>query len=151
HAAASESVEGSVASVARTQGAARRAAGSHRVRPGPRCPMAKVREPMASDHLTMRLFAPGMTVLHRAGLAGLACTLDYIKRRRDLGDLIDDDLPGGPWQAEQPPWEIGEFSITLRFGKPEGARKYLMKLFQHAFQIGADGLMYLPGQYGDLP
>ena len=33
--------------------------------------MAKVAKPVAPDHLTMALFTPGMTALHRAGLGGL--------------------------------------------------------------------------------
>ena len=43
--------------------------------------MAKVAKPAAPDHLTMTLFAPGMTAIHRAGLGGLACTLQAMERQ----------------------------------------------------------------------
>lgn len=87
------------------------------------------------DHLPMQLFAPGMTVLHRAGLGGLACTLNYIKKAHSQGALLDEEVPGGPWMDGREPWDVGEQSITLRFGRPENAREYLKRLFSVAFQI----------------
>ena len=42
--------------------------------------MAKIAKPAAPDQLTMTLFAPGMTALHRAGLGGLACTLKAMEQ-----------------------------------------------------------------------
>jgi CRISPR-associated protein Cas8a1/Csx13 len=107
-------------------------------------------KPDAPDHLTMSLFAPGMTVLHRAGLGGLACTLRWIEKAYGDGILSEKDVPGGPWPGEKPPWEIDEQTVTLRFGSPEKAGKFLKRLFALAFQI-KDGLIYLPGQYPDLP
>lgn len=103
----------------------------------------------APDHLTMRLFAPGMTLLHRAGLGGLACTLKYIEQAREQGTLTDEEIPGEPW-VEGPPWIIDEQSVTLRFGVVEHAAEYLKKLFDVAFQI-KDRLIYLPGQYATEP
>lgn len=110
--------------------------------------MAKVTKPAAPDRLTMNLFAPGMTALHRAGLGGLACTLKAIERHHDLG-MPDDKLPGEIIDGEYP-WEVDEQSVALRFGKPENAGAYLKKLFAFAFQI-RDGVIFLPGQYGDTP
>jgi hypothetical protein len=112
--------------------------------------MAKVTKPPPPDHLTMRLFAPGMTLLHRAGLGGLACTLKYIERARDSGAVLEEDLPGGPWPDGRLPWDIGERTVTLRFGKPEAAGEFLKRLFKIAFDI-KDGLIYLPGQYTQVP
>lgn len=109
----------------------------------------KSAEPTAPDHLTMRLFAPGMTALHRAGLGGLACTLKAMEREHEADRWKAKDLPG-PYSNGVYPWEISEDAITLRFGKPEGAGEYLKKLFAFAFQI-RDGLIYLPGQYRDVP
>ena len=97
--------------------------------------MAKV-TPEAPDHLTMRLFAPGMSLLHRAGLGGLACTLK----------AMETEFPSG-----SPPWEIEPQSVTLRFGKPEKAGRYLKQLFEFAFDIRKDGLIRLPGQYAGEP
>jgi CRISPR-associated protein Cas8a1/Csx13 len=98
----------------------------------------------------MRLSAPGMTMLHRAGLGGLACTLDYIIRAYKGGILSDDDVPGGSWKDGQPPWTQDQHSITLQFGKPTDAEEYLKRLFQIAFQV-KDRLIYLPGQYVSEP
>jgi CRISPR-associated protein Cas8a1/Csx13 len=112
---------------------------------------AKAAKAQPRDCLTMRLFAPGMTILHRAGLGGLACTLKYIERAYAANALTDSDVPGGPWlQPNQPPWSTTDDSITLQFGEPEGARDFMQRLFAIAFQI-KDGLIDLPGQYPGLP
>jgi CRISPR-associated protein Cas8a1/Csx13 len=113
--------------------------------------MAKKVKPPSPSELRMRLGAPGMTILHRAGLGGLACTLRYVQRAYECGVLWDDDVPGVPWAAfDKPPWELREDEIVLLFGQPEGAREYLKRLFRIAFGL-KDGLICLPGQYGDLP
>jgi CRISPR-associated protein Cas8a1/Csx13 len=124
--------------------AARRVRGSKNAKVPVGAP-AKVKKSAAPDHLTMKLSAPGMTVLHRAGLGGLACTLKYIERAQKRGLLLDKELPGGLWR-EGAPWQIDARSVTLFFGKPTQAKDYLKKLFRIAFQI-KDGLIYLPGQY----
>jgi CRISPR-associated protein Cas8a1/Csx13 len=119
--------------------------------------MAKLKKPRkpaapafaAPDHLTMNLFTPGMSLLHRAGLGGLACTLKTMERQYAAGLLHADRLPS-PFTNGNPPWEIGEQSLTLRFGKSENAGDYLKKLFGFAFGI-RDGLIVLPGQYADMP
>ncbi len=108
-----------------------------------------VTRPAAPDHLTMNLFAPGMSALHRAGLGGLACTLKAMERTRKAGLIADDKLPA-PFADGKPPWEFDAETVTLRFGKPENAGAYLKQLFAFAFQI-RDGLIYLPGQYGGVP
>jgi CRISPR-associated protein Cas8a1/Csx13 len=100
----------------------------------------------APAELTMHLYGPGMTPLHRAGLGGLACTLRYIRRAYDGCALSEEELPA-PFSAHgEPPWHIDQNSLTLQFGKPEDAAGYLRRLFQIAFQI-KDGLIHLPGQY----
>lgn len=116
-------------------------------------PIASKPKPAKSqppDHLTMRLFAPGMTIMHRAGLGGLVCTLEYIERARRRGALTDDEVPGGPWPAGKPPWEVDDQTATLHFGRPDAAGEYLRRLFALAFQT-KNGLIYLPGQYGTEP
>jgi CRISPR-associated protein Cas8a1/Csx13 len=97
----------------------------------------------------MRLFAPGMTLLHRAGLGGLACTLRYIERAQRSCALAEEDLPGAPWPGG-PPWNIDEHSITLSFGQPQAAGVYLERLFGIAFGL-KDGLIDLPGSYDEVP
>ncbi|BBO31088.1 type I-MYXAN CRISPR-associated Cas8a1/Cmx1 [Lacipirellula parvula] len=108
----------------------------------------KIEKPQAPDHLTMNLFGPGMTALHRAGLGGLACTLAAIERRFKNGRIAKKELPA-TFVNDTPPWEIDEHSVSLRFGKPENAKEYLRKLFAFAFGIRKDGLISLPGQQFD--
>lgn len=103
------------------------------------------------ESLTMHLFAPGMSLLHRAGLGGLACTLKAMERHCLQGLLNKDRLPA-PFIDGKPPWEIDELSVTLKFGKPENAADHLKKLFDFGFQIkDPGGLIYLPGQYQSDP
>lgn len=112
--------------------------------------MASVTKPPAPDHLMMRLFAPGMSLLHRAGLGGLTCTLKAMEREHEAGRLPKSKLPA-PFSGGAPPWDIDEQSVTLRFGKPENAGEYLKKLFAFAFGIRKDGLITLPGQHATEP
>lgn len=99
--------------------------------------MAKVMKSPPPAQLTMRLFDPGMSLLHRAGLGGLACSL------RAMESLF----PKGKC-----PWLIEPHAITLHFGDPSKAGKYLRQLFAFAFTVGKkDGLIRLPGQYAIEP
>jgi hypothetical protein len=112
--------------------------------------MARVTKPPAPDQLSMTLFAPGMSALHRAGLGGLACTLKAMERQVKNGMLKKDNLPA-LFNGDSPPWAVDQQSVTLKFGKPEHAREYLKKLFAFAFPIRKDGLISLPGQYDSEP
>jgi CRISPR-associated protein Cas8a1/Csx13 len=100
--------------------------------------------------LKMPLFAPGMSLLHRAGLGGLACTLRAMEQQHEVGLLPKSKLPA-PFTDGVPPWGIDEQSVTLRFGKPEKVAEYLKKLFAFAFGIRKDGLITLPGQHATEP
>jgi CRISPR-associated protein Cas8a1/Csx13 len=99
-----------------------------------------------SSHLVLRLFAPGMSPLHRAGLGGLAATLRSIDQAAKSGAIKDDDLPGNPWQDGTCPWHVDPQEIRLEFGKSEAAAEFLLRLFRLAFRID-HGLIHLPGQY----
>ena len=107
-------------------------------------------KPPAPDHLTMNLFAPDMSAIHRAGLGGLACTLKAIERQYESGLLSNKALPA-PFADNQPPWKIDDQSIILQFGVPAHAGEYLQKLFAFAFAIRKDGLISLPGQSTNEP
>lgn len=102
--------------------------------------------------LTLRLDAPGMSAMHRAGLGGLAATLfvldkiraaaekagvDFRKRKPFNDELWDDDFS----------WSVDSKTIVLRWGTPEKAKRFFKWLFKFAFQLDADGLIFLPGQY----
>lgn len=102
----------------------------------------------APASLTLALGAPGMSPLHRAGLGGLACSLRYIEEAAERNDLKPKDLPGGPWGAGKPPWEITPTQVALHFGDPAKAAEFLRRLFALSFGCGKDGLIRLPGQYG---
>jgi CRISPR-associated protein Cas8a1/Csx13 len=104
----------------------------------------------APAQLTMDLAAPGMTLVHRAGLGGLACSLKAIQNRAVAGQVKPDELPGGPWSEGNPPWSVEDQTITLNFGQPEGAAEYLKRLFQLSFRLD-DDLIDLPGQYFQRP
>jgi CRISPR-associated protein Cas8a1/Csx13 len=108
--------------------------------------MAKAVTPPPPDKLVMKLFAPGMSALHRAGLGGLACTLKALERQHKNKLLKADKLPG-PVVKGAYPWAVTEDTITLTFGEPEKAKAYIQKLFAFAFGIRMDGLISLPGQY----
>ena len=110
------------------------------------------KKPPPPDRLTMRLFAPGMTEMHRAGLGGLAATLHLIEQKARDNELEDDEIPGGPWaDGDEPPWEIEPYAITLRFGEPEKAKEFLQRLFAFAFSLDGS-ILSLPSQYdGDVP
>ena len=88
------------------------------------------------ESLTCDLFAPGMTPLHRAGLGGLVSTLRWIEK-----SLPDEERPSGQWT-------IDERSVTFSW-EEAGAKLFFDRLFSLAFQI-QEGLIYLPGQYGEL-
>lgn len=99
--------------------------------------------------LTMNLFAPGMSMLHRAGLGGLACSLRAIERDVQKKRLPENHRPGGKWPQGKTPWSITEQSITLDFGEAENAASWLRALFEYSFDL-KENLFFLPGQYGNL-
>jgi CRISPR-associated protein Cas8a1/Csx13 len=101
------------------------------------------------SQLRMELFAPGMSLLHRAGLGGLACTLSAWEDDYRAGRLSEDRLPG-PCDNGEMPWSIEPEAVTLNFGQPQKARLYLQRLFEYAFQI-KDGLIFMPGQFDTPP
>lgn len=112
--------------------------------------MAKVNQKPPPVELRMPLFAPGMSILHRAGLGGLACTLRVIERAWEGCLLASGDVPGDPSLEGPLPWKVTSDEVVLSFGQPEAAREYLRRLFALAFGL-RDGLIWLPGQYGDMP
>lgn len=95
--------------------------------PPPKAPRKKTTSKKASSNkkpakeaapssLTLRLHAPGMTALHRAGLGGLAATLVALERRVKTGLIRPDRVPGGWNGSGDPPWSIDEGSVTLVWG-----------------------------------
>jgi CRISPR-associated protein Cas8a1/Csx13 len=101
--------------------------------------------------LTLQLFGPGMSLMHRAGLGGLACSLKYIERAHKSGDISDTEVPGGPWVGDEPPWTIAPCTITFRLNSAEAAAEFLKRLFALSFKINELGVIYLPGQFRSKP
>ena len=85
------------------------------------------------ESLKCDLFEPGMTPLHRAGLGGLVATLRKIEKN------------------EPPPllWNIDDRSVTFEWKKEQERKMFFQFLFDYAFQL-KDGIIHLPGQYGDV-
>lgn len=92
--------------------------------------MAKIkhRQTDQQQELVMDLFSPGMTALHRAGLAGLWMTLKQFER----GDAR---LPGGSW-------ELTARTVTLRWeaGKTQA---FFEALFKRSFRIDKRSMIWL--------
>lgn len=110
---------------------------------------AKPGRPLKPASLTMQLFAPGMTSMHRAGLGGLACSLRSIEKRFANGEIDEGDLPGCTWENGRPPWTIEADQITLDFGEPTRAGEFLDRLFRLSFMVlKKEGVIFLPGQWG---
>lgn len=105
-------------------------------------------EKTSPDHLTLKLNAPGMTAMHRAGLGGLAATLARLTICRNNGEW---PCTGSePLWHEEYSWSTTATQVSLNFGKPEWAGDFLKWLFQYAFQV-CDGMIFLPGQYRNAP
>ncbi|MBI4700884.1 MAG: type I-MYXAN CRISPR-associated Cas8a1/Cmx1 [Deltaproteobacteria bacterium] len=80
----------------------------------------------STDEMRLELGAPGMTALHRVGLAGLWMTLDAFAR----GGI---GLRGGSWEKDSR-------SVTLRWtGDP---RAFLDDLLRRSFRVDAQGLVW---------
>jgi CRISPR-associated protein Cas8a1/Csx13 len=79
-----------------------------------------------------------MTPLHRAGLGGLASTLHRLAKETPAAKRS----PGR--------WVIDERSVTFSWESTKEAQALFESLFTFAFQL-KEGLIYLPGQYGELP
>ncbi len=89
--------------------------------------------PRTDGRLSLRLdlFGPGMGLFHRAGLAGLVSTLQWIKR-----EVPESERPPGTWQFD-------DRILTI---EAENSRAFLSRLYALAFQT-RDGLYFMPGKY----
>jgi CRISPR-associated protein Cas8a1/Csx13 len=87
------------------------------------------------EQLTIDLFEPGMGPLHRAGLGGLAATIQWLNEAR-----IDvDRKPSGKLSYD-------DRTVALSWDSPRDAGPFLQKLYALAFDL-RDGLIHLPGSY----
>jgi CRISPR-associated protein Cas8a1/Csx13 len=78
------------------------------------------------DGMRLDLFAPGMTLLHKAGLAGLWMTLNRFEERR--------------LQLEAGSWKLADRSIELHW---TDRAAFFESLFTNSFKLTAGGLIWL--------
>ncbi len=83
--------------------------------------------------LTINLFGPGMTALHKVGLAGLWMTLEAFEGDQQAMDRLHNT--GGSW-------ERNDTSVTLNWN---GASDPFFKaLFKESFKLDNNGLLWFP-------
>jgi len=82
--------------------------------------------------LTINLFGPGMTAMHKAGLAGLWMTLEALEKENN-GKAFSDGSGS---------WECTPTSVTLWWsGEPKA---FFNTLFKQSFRIDKNGLLWFP-------
>ncbi|WP_187299391.1 type I-MYXAN CRISPR-associated Cas8a1/Cmx1 [Nitrospira moscoviensis] len=87
--------------------------------------MAKVKSDQPKE-IVLDLFSPGMTALHRVGLAGLWMTLKRFEAEKVK-------IPGGSW-------DLTDHSVTLNW--KDNARLFFDGLFKQSFRIDKNGVIY---------
>lgn len=93
--------------------------------------MAKVKKPAADGgELAIRLADPGMTFLHRAGLAGLWMTLRALKEESGSATL-----EGGSW-------ECARDAVTFRYAGD--GKAFFKVLLARSFRLDAEGRFHFP-------
>lgn len=88
------------------------------------------------NELVMELRGPGMTFLHRAGLAGLLMTLENIENEPAARQAIE--KAGGKWS-----WSNTPTSVTLRWTAQAGP--FLKALLNESFKVDKNGLIWFRG------
>ncbi|MEI7461841.1 MAG: type I-MYXAN CRISPR-associated Cas8a1/Cmx1 [Pirellula sp.] len=101
----------------------------------------------ATSKLELWLHAPGMDVMLRAGLGGLAAVLQQMENTSN--EIRDKSaLPGWPWKDDSPPWTIDMERIVLDFKEPQLAGEFMKRLFEFAFRIDKkEEVIDLPATY----
>lgn len=82
--------------------------------------------------VSVSLDSPGMTALHRVGVAGLWMTLEALDRQPDLATALAN------WGA----WERSERGVTLRW--TDKADAYFAALLDVSFRLDPRGLVWFP-------
>ena len=83
--------------------------------------------------LTINLFGPGMTALHKVGLAGLWMTLKALEDDPHALKLLRE--AGGSW-------ERAETSVSLHWNR--NSEPFFKALFEESFKIDGNGLLWFP-------
>lgn len=105
---------------------------------------AKVSPP---DHLELSLSDPGMDLLLRAGIGGLATTLRWIEKSIATDVNFEDEVPE-PWINDGVPWEVTSNKIVFRFDDPTQVDDVFKPIFRLAFGLAiGDRVIDLPSTY----
>ena len=86
------------------------------------------------DHLEVSLFDPQMDLLLRAGLGGLATTLQWIERSIQSDQYDEDEIPES-WVDEGVPWNLNSDKIRFNFADPEKVEDVFKPIFRIAFGL----------------
>jgi CRISPR-associated protein Cas8a1/Csx13 len=85
----------------------------------------------SSSSMTISLFGPGMTAIHKAGVAGLWMTLRSLERDQHAKQRL---LDAGGF------WDLSNTEVSLHW-KGKG---FFKALFQESFKIDKNGLLWFP-------
>ncbi|MEX1026729.1 MAG: type I-MYXAN CRISPR-associated Cas8a1/Cmx1 [Candidatus Paceibacterota bacterium] len=98
--------------------------------------MTKTAKPKIAspDHLQVSLGDPGMDLLLRAGIGGLATTLRMIERSIQSNEYDVDEIPES-WVDEGVPWDLSSDRIVFRFPDPQTVDDYFKPIFHAAFDL----------------
>jgi CRISPR-associated protein Cas8a1/Csx13 len=88
---------------------------------------------LASGELRVGLFGPGMTALHKAGLAGLWMT---------LAAFDEDPAAKRRLEAAGGSWTLSERDVVLRWSGDAGG--FFDALVKESFRVDKDGLVWFP-------
>ena len=84
--------------------------------------------------LVINLFSPGMTMLHKAGLAGLWMTLEALEKENE---------GIASFQNGSGSWERTDYSVSLHWHNDPDT--FFETLFEKSFKIDSNGLLWFPG------
>lgn len=96
--------------------------------------MAKKAKVSPPDHLELSLSDPGMDLLLRAGIGGLATTLRWIEKSIATDVNFEDEVPES-WINDGVPWEVTSNKVVFRFDDPTQVDQIFKPIFQSAFGL----------------
>ena len=109
--------------------------------------MAKKAKVSPPDHLELSLSDPGMDLLLRAGIGGLATTLRWIVQSIAADVNFEDEVPES-WINDGVPWEVTSNKIVFRFDDLTQVDDVFKPIFRLAFGLAiGDRVIDLPSTY----
>lgn len=111
--------------------------------------MAKKAKPKVAhpDHLEVSLSDPGMDLLLRAGIGGLATTLRWIEDCIETDVNFEDEVPED-WIQNGVPWEVTSDKVVFRFDDSGAVEEVFKPIFQLAFGLAiGERVIDMPSTY----